>query len=239
MKIRDILHRLFMRFHLLPVPESPAAEIVYSRLSYAQEGEDMILAGLFEGKNDGFYIDVGAYHPYKFSNTYYFYLQGWQGINIDATPGSMKSFNQIRSRDINLEIAVSDSRDTLTYYCFKEPALNTFCKKLADFYIMKGWECIAEQFIPVYPLSEVLEHYLPTTQSIDFLTIDVEGLDYNVLKSNNWFKYRPEIILIEDLNCSSLQEVLHSEITELMTAQKYELYGKAIRTLFFKSTHQT
>src|SRR5690554_6253894 len=81
----------------------------FSRKSYSQEGEDILLEKLFEGKNDGFYVDVGAHHPRRFSNTYLLYRRGWRGINIDAMPGSMAEFRRLRGRDINLEIPISSA----------------------------------------------------------------------------------------------------------------------------------
>src|ERR1041385_1053171 len=92
--------------------------------SYSQEGEDMILKRIFDEKKNGFYVDVGAYHPKRFSNTYYFYKKGWRGINIDAMPGSRKAFRRQRPRDINVESPISDKHETLTYYAFDEPAIN-------------------------------------------------------------------------------------------------------------------
>ena len=100
--------------------------------SYSQEGEDMILNKIFEFKKNGFYIDIGAHHPKRFSNTYFFYKKGWMGINVDAKPGSMYLFNKIRPRDINLEIGLNNEKSVLKYYSFNEPALNTFDKELAD-----------------------------------------------------------------------------------------------------------
>jgi len=82
----------------------------FKRISYSQEGEDLILERFFEGMNTGFYVDVGAFHPKRFSNTYIFYKKGWHGINIDARPGSMKLFNFVRPRDINLEIPISNEK---------------------------------------------------------------------------------------------------------------------------------
>lgn len=75
--------------------------------SYSQEGEDLLLSRIFGDKKDGFYIDVGAHHPFRFSNTYLLYKRGWRGINIDAMPGSMKLFNRFRPRDINIECGVA------------------------------------------------------------------------------------------------------------------------------------
>ena len=78
--------------------------------SYSQEGEDIILARIFGKQQNGFYVDVGAHHPYRFSNTYFFYKRGWKGINIDAMPGSMKIFNKYRPRDKNIEAGISDTK---------------------------------------------------------------------------------------------------------------------------------
>ena len=93
----------------------------------------MIMRRLFENQQTGFYIDVGAHHPKRFSNTYFFYKMGWQGINIDAMPGSMEIFRRQRPRDINIEKPISNCGQVgLTYYAFNEPALNGFSKELSD-----------------------------------------------------------------------------------------------------------
>jgi len=106
----------------------------YYEKSWSQEGEDLILSRYFENlKANGFYVDVGAHHHLRFSNTYKFYKQGWYGINIDAMPGSMDLFNRLRPRDINLEKSVSDSKQIMTYYAFNEPALNGFSGSVISF----------------------------------------------------------------------------------------------------------
>src|SRR5688500_4139273 len=93
---------------------------------YAQEGEDLILQLMLAWRANGFYVDVGAHHPQFDSNTYLFYKRGWSGINIDAMPNSMKLFNRLRPRDINLELAISKKSEELTYYLFNTPQLNGF-----------------------------------------------------------------------------------------------------------------
>lgn len=206
----------------------------YHRLSYSQEGEDLILSRFFEGKNKGFYVDVGAHHPQRFSNTYYFYLQGWRGINIDAMPGSMDIFLKTRSNDINLEFPIADSKQILTYYKFNEPALNGFSEEMSKPRNgLNQYKIISKQELETYTLTEVLDKYLPQNQTIDFLTVDVEGLDYQVLKSNNWKKYRPRLVLAEDLSVSSLNGIDESLVTSFMYEQNYQLYAKSVNTLFF------
>lgn len=205
----------------------------YATKSYSQEGEDMILKELFGEQKNGFYVDVGAHHPKRFSNTYLFYKQGWIGVNIDAMPGSMKLFNKVRPKDINIEKPVSDKKQILTYYAFNEPALNGFSKELSverD----KTEEYFIEftQDIETSTLEEILDNVLSKSQQIDFLSIDVEGLDFMVLKSNNFDKYKPKIILIEILG-STITDIENGEISEFLKTFNYSFYARSVRTAFF------
>jgi FkbM family methyltransferase len=202
--------------------------------SFSQEGEDLILSRFFELKSNGFYVDVGAYHPIRFSNTYKFYLMGWRGINIDAMPGSMRIFDEIRPDDINLEIPISDNTETLTYYIFNEPALNTFSPSEASKKDDLGnFKIVRKEQLSTQRLDTILDEHLPKDRHIDFLTIDVEGLDFKVLKSNNWDKYKPDIVLLEDLQ-SDIERAINSEIYNFMKLKGYKLLGRTFNTLVFK-----
>lgn len=205
----------------------------FSVKSFSQEGEDLILRRLFEEKKNGFYVDVGAHHPQRFSNTYLFYELGWSGINIDPLPGSMTLFNELRPRDINLEIGVSDSDDELAYYVFKEPALNTFSKELAESRKSRNCGFVREERVKVCPLSRVLDEHLSSGQKIDFLSIDVEGLDINVLKSNAWDRYRPDVILVECLGFD-LSKPEISEVYRYLTPLGWKVTAKTMNTVFFR-----
>ena len=195
----------------------------YSLKSYSQEGEDMILRRLFEKQQRGFYVDVGAHHPKRFSNTYFFYKKGWNGINIDAMPDSMKFFNKIRPRDINIEKPIFDEKKLLKYYAFNEPALNGFSKELSEERASKkGVKLLFTKDIETITLEEILNVNLPKNKSIDFMSIDVEGLDYTVLKSNNFNKFRPKAILIEIIG-SSLSDIDNSEISNYLKNYNYSI----------------
>jgi len=200
--------------------------------SYSQEGEDRILQRLFEDRVSGFYIDVGAHHPARFSNTYLFYRQGWRGINIDAMPDSMKLFQRWRPRDINLEVAISDRREKRTYYMFNDPALNNFSEHLSHgTYEKVGYQIVGKREIQTMPLSDVLSQYLPADIEIQFLSVDVEGLDLSVLKSNDWDQFRPEVVLVEELaHPTSSSESVVSFLRELGYAQ----CARTLNTLFFR-----
>lgn len=207
----------------------------YATKSYSQEGEDMILRRLFEGQKSGFYVDVGAHHPQRFSNTYFFYKMGWRGINIDAMPGIMASFNRLRPRDINIEKPVSDQKQILTYYAFNEPALNSFSKELTDLYTSKGFQLIFQKNLETSTLEEILNANLPENQSIDFLSVDVEGLDLQVLQSNNWDRFSPRFVLVEILN-ASFAELDKSDLAVFMKSKGYRLHAKSENTVFFKKS---
>ena len=204
--------------------------------SWSQEGEDLILRRIFGGQGVGFYIDVGAHHPKRFSNTYLFYRRGWRGINIDAMPGSMKLFDKKRPRDINLEMGIGTNVGELDYYVFNEPALNGFSKELSERHESDSVYKLREIMkVQVQPLLQVLNSHLNSNQQIDFMSVDVEGLDFDVLKSNDWSKYRPKFVLAEILG-SSLHEIQQGEIAQFMRDQNYVLYAKCVNTVFFQDS---
>ena len=95
-------------------------QLLYRKISYSQDGEDMMLQTYYETKKHykGFYVDVGAHHPYRFSNTNYFYKKGWRGINIEPTPTLYPAFLRHRRRDINLNVGVSDHSTSIPFYIF-------------------------------------------------------------------------------------------------------------------------
>lgn len=206
----------------------------YALKSYSQEGEDMILKRFFNGQVDGFYVDVGAHHPKRFSNTFLFYQKGWRGINIDAMPGSMVQFNRSRPRDINIEKPVSDKVETLTYYAFNEPALNGFSKEISlSRNGLRDYQIEFTKEIETTTLQEILDEWLPGGKKIDFLTIDVEGLDIQVLRSINLVQHAPRMILVEILQTTYL-EVSNSEVNKHLTSFGYSIYAKSGNTVFFK-----
>jgi len=206
----------------------------FSLKSYSQEGEDMILRRLFEKQKTGFYVDVGAHHPKRFSNTFFFYKKGWSGINIDAMPNSMRLFDKIRPRDINLEVPISDKKQKLKYYMFNEPALNGFSKDLAEKRDGKdNYKIISERDMETSTLEKILEKNLPSGQEIDFMSIDVEGLDFQVLKSNNWKRFRPKFVLVEVLD-SSIKEIANSKEYKYLAEFGYEIFAKTVNTVIFQ-----
>jgi len=234
-KIKEIIKKTIpVKYYKFLIKMKSIFFDIYTIKSYSQEGEDIILRRILgEKKTVGFYVDIGAHHPKRFSNTYYFYKKGWRGINIDAMPGSMKLFRKIRSRDINLEFAISNKRQNLIYYCFNEPALNGFSKILSiERNKKEEYKIIDEIKIETLTLAEVLDTYLPSDTIIDFLSVDVEGLDFQVLTSNDWSKYKPNVVLVEDLNFS-FDSPDNSKIYKFLMDKNYHLIAKTMNTVFY------
>jgi FkbM family methyltransferase len=206
---------------------------VYAVKSYSQEGEDMILRRLFERKSKGFYVDVGAHHPQRFSNTHYFYKQGWTGINIDATPGSMRVFQATRPRDANIEAAISGSEREMTFYMLDDPALNSLDESLAQRRVRGGYRIIEERRVTTRRLRDVLRDHMPEGQSIDFISVDVEGQDLEVLQSNDWRLYRPAVLLVES-SSANIEEVERSPIHRFLHLKGFVFFAKTPNTIMFR-----
>lgn len=167
-------------------------------LSWSQDGEDMILRRMFERQSTGFYVDVGAHDPFRFSNTCHFHRRGWRGINIDANPAAMVAFNRSRPSDINICAGVADVPGRMTFHRFNEPALDTFDAALAaERTAMPGYRLADRIDVDVRRLDDLLTTHLPVGQTIDFLSVDVEGFDLQVLRSNDWTRFRPKVLLVE------------------------------------------
>jgi FkbM family methyltransferase len=204
----------------------------FSTVSFSQEGEDLILKRFFSGKRDGFYVDVGAHHPRRFSNTYLHYLDGWRGINIDASPDSIARFKKERPRDLNLVKLVSNSETELSFYLFHEGALNTTSESLAKEREKVGYPVKQKVTLRSERLKTILVEHVPPGQKIDFMSVDVEGEDLNVLQSNDWAKYRPTVLLVEMLG--NPQEMVNDSPThQLLRSVGYQPFAKTFNTYFF------
>ena len=219
----------FLRGVKRMVAGDPALE---PNLCYGQDGEDLILDRLLDRQLNGFYVDVGAHHPVRFSNTYLFYQRGWRGINIDAMPGSMRAFKRLRPKDTNIEAGVAGQAGQLTYYQFNEPALNTFDADEAELKNKSPYQMIHAINVQVARLDQILEKHLPLGQEIDFMTVDVEGKDHEVLTSNDWQRFRPKFVLAETLR-TDLLNLRDCPVADLLINVGYRPVAKAYNTSFF------
>ena len=171
-----------------------------AQLSFSQDGEDLLMCNYLNLKKKGFYIDIGALHPIRYSNTMMYYMKGWSGINIDAMPGSMELFKKYRKRDVNIEAGISDTGEKMMYYMYDEPACNTFDSDLVEERQKLGQVPVRSIEIPTYRIMELVDKYLEPGKEIDILDIDIEGFDKCIIKDWNFDKYKPNVILFERSN---------------------------------------
>ncbi len=168
----------------------------HPKMSYSQYAEDLFIDRFLDYPKKGFYVDIGANQPNYLNNTKRFYEKGWDGINIEPDINNFNLLEKSRLRDINLNIGISNTEGKIVFYICKVNTLSTFSKETAEKLSREGHEIIEEKKIEVLKLSSVLKKF--EVKQIDFMTIDTEGYDQEVLTSNDWNTFRPKLICIED-----------------------------------------
>jgi len=202
----------------------------YTRLTFAQYGEDLLLSHLRPQKR-GFYVDVGAYQPRSKSNTYKLYLSGWSGITVEPNPDVARTFKKARPRDTHLTIGVSNLASELTYHKFAEPNTNSFDPQWPE---RTRFEVLERVPIKCVTLTDVLEHRCPNRR-IDLLSVDCEGYDMQVLQSLDWRRYRPTVVIIEDFDHfrSGAYPPAPTPIRSFMLDRDYALASQAVFSCFY------
>ena len=197
-------------------------KIKYKKISYSFNGVDLIINYIFKDKKKGFYIDVGAQHPISNNNTFLLYKRGWSGINIDLDKKNIDLFNIARPNDINLNIAISDTKGKADLYFYHESsAINTLSYKISKFQKAKITEI---KKINVNSLNNILNE-INFSRPIDYLNIDVEGLEEKVLSGFNIKKFKPKVISVEflDLKMKKL-EFKNNNINNLLESNLYKFF---------------
>ena len=189
--------------------------------------EDLNIINYFKDKKNGFYVDVGCFHPLDRNNTYLLYKKKWRGINIDVSKFSIDLFNFLRPEDININIAISNKDSKIKVYYQKELSqLTTTIKDQAD-KVFQG--NIKEKIIESKTLNSLLDSSKYKNKKIDFLNIDVEGADLDVLNSLNFEIYRPELICIEIIE----KNIENSLIYKLLKKNNYiKIWSGVVSHLF-------
>jgi FkbM family methyltransferase len=192
--------------------------------SYSHSGEDRLVLKLFQWQQDGTYVDVGCCHPTELSNTYLLYQFGWSGLVIDADDAFLADFGQLRPRDAVIHCGIAREHGTADLKLFKDRSLNTFSEEAAAAVLARDpGALVGSVRVSLSPLDEILA--IEEIGAFDFLNVDVEGYDLQVLESSNWRRWRPAIVAVEDhgISLSSVQE---SATYRFMAAQDYALHSK-------------
>lgn len=197
--------------------------------TYSMDGEDLVITDYFKNKQNGFYVDVGCYHPTHRNNTFLLHKKGWKGINIDIHSFSIELFNYMRPNDLNYNFAISNKKEIINMYFQKELSqLSTIDYDQAK-KSLQGQ--IKEKKIQAFTLDQVLIFSNLENRKIDLLDIDVEGADLKVLQGFSFEKAKPELICVE-IHDKYLEE---SETFKLLKNLNYELIWSGVFSHIFRS----
>jgi FkbM family methyltransferase len=206
----------------------------FLRGSYSQLGEDLIVDKLLGNKDMGFYVDIGAGEPLKCSNTKRFSRRGWVGLNIEPDPDAFGRLATDRPRDTNLNLGIAGTNATMQLYRFDSSYQSTFSREEADWCVANGYKLVDIVPVEVRKLDGVLEEYCKDTE-IDFLSVDTEGFDLEVLRHNDWSKFRPKIICVEtgEMHRHTSSTKYNPQIKSYLESRGYrEAYSNILNSIF-------
>jgi hypothetical protein len=205
-------------------------EFDYLQNSFAQNGEDLVLDRFLIGHPKGKYLDIGAYHPFKFSNTALLYKNGWTGTNIDAGKSNLESFFKYRPLDFSVQNAVTKDGAELVFHEFEEAAFNTFSESYVEELHKLGIFPISREKVKTIAFQKIVEEYGSTDTYV--LNIDIEGLDFDLLESPIFDEFKPCFIIIESSNSITFELLRLSQNKSLF---HYEVVSVLFNSLIFRS----
>jgi hypothetical protein len=204
-----VLKKIFKKLHILHSIYIKHKFFIKKK-SYAMNNEDTAILKYFKDKKNGFYVDVGCYHPIHRNNTHLLHMQNWSGVNIDTSQFSIDLFNFMRPKDLNYNCAISDKNKNIKLFYQKELSqLSTIEKGQAES-VFQGE--IKEKEIEAFTLD------------------DVEGADLKVLRGLSFDKFKPELVCVEIHE----KEIEKSDIYNFLIDKNYKLLWSGVFSHIFK-----
>ena len=172
-----------------------------------------IIKSILKNKKQGFFVDVGCYHPFRFSNTYLLYRRGWRGINIDMEQHKINLFHIARKEDVNITAAASDQVQELYLHSQKRNDLGAHLSSDVN---------ISKETVTTKRLDDIIGTTKYKGRKIDLLSVDVEGHELQVLRSLDFSIYSPSVIIVE-LHSNSLSQIIESGIHHYLDSKHYNI----------------
>jgi len=211
----------------------------HSRTSYSQCGEDLLLEHLFKwaGIEKPNYLDVGGYDSAHLSNTFRFYLNGSSGVIIEANPYLAKKMQRDRPQDLILAVGIGPNvAEEQEFKIMSSASLSTFSDEQVESYRTHYPNCRVIEKVPVkiLTLNAVISKYFPG--GLDFLSIDIENLDYEALSTLDFGIHQPKVICIETLTHTPQGKLVKDDrISALLLQHGYSLFADTFINSIFIS----
>ena len=192
------------------------------------------------GLTKGFYMDIGAYHPFRQSNTAYFWLMGWNGVNVDASPRSIRIFKKIRKTDRSVWSAIVDAQTAA-----REKTISLYFNPNVDFDLSatcapgevarrKDWQTEKVE-VPCDSLANIVNKYAPSNNAdFHFMNIDIEGFDESALQGMNGWRSKPQVLCVEVLHAVTIRDILDTATNSILEGNGYQMVGKTAASIVYK-----
>lgn len=206
------------------------------RKSFSQQGEDIVLYHLFHDLmkiQTPIYIDIGAADPVEASNTFLLYWTGGHGVLVEPNPMYVETLRRRRPRDIVVPagVGVTDAPEADYYVIRGKPTLNTFSPQEADrLRATMGPDAVETTLkMPLISLNRLIARHLG--KAPDLLSIDVEGMDLDILRTLDFAAYRPGAIIAETITMGG--SGVNAEIVQFLLSKGYEVRGGSLVNTVF------
>jgi FkbM family methyltransferase len=186
--------------------------------SYSQHGEDLFISDYFKRKASGYYVDIGASHPFRISNTYLLYENGWRGITVEPISRLVALHRRWRPKDTVIAAGAGINSGTATFFQMTPSVFSTFDEETATRYTREGIAKTQKvQTFPIIGINDILA-MASKNGRIDLLSIDVEGLDTSIIKAADLETHKPELLCIESNTSQDTQD-----LSNILDAKGYKI----------------
>lgn len=230
----SFLNNLYLKLNIIH------KNIISKKNYFSFSGVDILIQNIFRNKEKGFYIDIGCQHPIRNNNTYLLYKKGWSGINVDLDQGNIDLFNSSRTSDHNVSIAVSNKVGEVDLFYFHEKSpINTIDEKTSQF---QNAKVKSIKKVKTNTLNNIIKSSNYSDKKFDFLSIDVEGHELQVLQGLDFSIYSPDVIVVEYLDLSvskleiknlNIENIINSKVYKYLTSINYILVNCIYSDLIF------
>lgn len=223
---------------VLSAPEHRIGGLKIIFVSHAQNYEDVALFRALGDIERGFYIDIGAFHADRYSVTKAFYDRGWSGINIEPNPGLHKEIVLARPRDVNLCVAVADAPGTIELTIFEDDALSTTSSETVTYHRTNHH---VVEIVPVQAvlLESVWDDHVPSDSEVHFLKLDIEGGEREVIRSFDWSRRRPWVVVVEATKPETEVDSSWEWESTLLNAGYLLAYNDRLNRFYVSSEHSS